>query len=1185
MPDHQAEVVNGKVRGEMDSLQQPSDRPDTTFPATSASASTMKATDEEESGRKSPFAEELTERLNEVSEGTQPKRKYWTSPKPQGDDHFRPDGRHNIDPVIRKHNPVEEMNRHLPFRLSNEFPPIRDPDFDTAVYLGIPPRVPDQDKEDYDRIFKHFNTIHLVSSGVLKDLKSAKINDLFRPNVCIRTEKKFKKLDAYNSLSAATRAQIKYHINLQPPEEGDEAASLMMGLSCAWGLRIWHLAQSQYDLSPATVAGVDEFDTASNPYYSTLATAMKGPQEVKVPIPADFCPIRQRSSLERLLNAAHAINPKLDSACKMWTYFATIQHFGCADLLFVNWYIVDWLNSPGNSQFVQNNPEVAYRIAFSCRKGDLVRDAFAMLVGERALADILSQSQGQMMSSSHSVHGRPYEVLDDDERSRIGHAASSLVAGIKNLFNGVAVAVDWLDQSPEFRKLVDCKSINPEVAHLITTTQEAIAGYVRFRILQHLVMRLKATHEDLYGAEEGTVLPHAKHPIRFKTTYNDLPWQAKIFTRSFWFGLCTIDFEDATSSSTLFDGWGSWYHLTREQKADPVLSHLGQKETFPRDMIRKVQMVNEALSSFKTAEAPTNRSSHDFRFGQFSSPQLHPHNIKDDSSDTSALNKRSQPDSTIHSSSAEKRRKTIENDPAIAIPFRPAQSSARKANDTPYPRYSKDMSEEAGRVLKSKWASPSTFLTSTTLRARKPFEADVKSAWNNHEAFSTGSYTAPPPPKGSPFPAPSGASGSSQQALRATLDDGSDTLPFFTPDPIDNEMFDGPGPAIDEDEDAHSIRSSSAVHNAPLTTPADKLNWKQKMSAQSLVQHINPTQMLREFSQIVHTKAQEIVYPPHLFHGRNSVPVNLIDFVIALTDEEWKFLPLWVEGGCDDGTGGVFDDAVPNMDGSEGFRGGKRGMHIKTVGVDGIEENGSITDDSDISEIESRDALSSRARASHAATDGTRTVVSMSDGASDSGFMNQDDVYAVIQEMKAQQAVAAYETATGGDADDAAANGDGDVSTIMGARSVNEKGDDVQGEFFGSDAGDEDMGVEEESGFEDDDDFLSVDKGKGRADDTSLSASPENPHGLRAFGVMDFVDGIPLGKGIGGRWDSLAPDKGKGRDEHAPPLATSASRPDRTVPDRVSYEIEGADDDDTKIKMKDDSGSDEDMEVIDMHSL
>jgi hypothetical protein len=1179
MPDHQAEVVNGRVPGEMDSIQQPSDRPDTTLPATSASASTMRDTDDGESGRKSPFAEELTERLNEVSEGTQSKRKYWTSPKPHGDDQFRPDGRHNIDPVVRKHNPVEEMNKHLPFRLSNEFPPIRDPDFDTAVYLGIPPRVPDQDKEDYDRIFKHFNVIHLVSSGVLKDLKSPKINELFRPNVCIRTEKKFKKLDAYNSLSAATRAQIKYHINLQPPEEGDEAASLMMGLSCAWGLRAWHLAQSQYDLSPATVAGVDEFDTPSNPYYTTLATAMKGPQEVNVPIPADFCPIRQRSSLERLLNAAHAINPKLDSACKMWTYFATVQHFGCADLLFVNWYIVDWLNSPGNSQFVQNNPEVAYRIAFSCRKGDLVRDAFAMLVGERALADILGQTQGQMMSPSHSVHGRPYEVLDDDERSRIGHAASSLIVRMNNLFNGVAVAVDWLDQSFEFRKLVDRKSTNPEIAHLITTTQEAIAGFVRYRILQHLVMRLKATHEDLYGAEEGTVLPHTKHPISFKTTYNDLPWQAKFFTRSFWFGLCMIDFEDATSSSTLFEGMGPWHRLTREQKADPVLSHLGQKETFPQDMIRKVQMVNEALSSSKTAEAPRNRSSHDFRFGQSSSRQLHEHSSKDNSSDTAALNKRSQPDSTNPPSSAEKRRKTIENDPMISIPFRPAQSSVRKAHETPYPRHSKDITEEAGRVLKPKWASPSTFLTST-LRARKPIEADAKSAWNNHEAFSTGSYTAPPPPTGSPF---SSATGPSQHALRATPDDAADTLPFFTPDPITDDMLNGPGPSIDEDEDAHSIRSSTAVHNAPLTTPADKPLWKTTMTA---FQHINPTQMLREFSQIVHTKAQEIVYPPHLFHGRNSVPVNLIDFVIALTDEEWKFLPLWVEGGCDDGTGGVFDDAVPNMEGGEGFRGGKRGMHVKTLGGDGTEDNGSITDDSDISEIESRDALSSRARASHAATDGTRTVVSMSDGASDSGFMNQDDVYEVIQEMKAQQAVAAYETATGGDADDAASNGDGDVSTIMGAGSVDQDGDDVQGEFFGSDEGDEDMGDEEESGFEDDDDFLSVDKGKGRADDTSLLATLEDPHGLKAFGVMDYVDGIPLNKGIGGHWHSLPLNKGKSRDEHAPPLATATSRQGCGVLDREASKLEVEDTkDDTKIKITHDSGSDEDMEVIDMHNL
>ena len=63
----------------------------------------------------------------------------------------------------------------------------------------------------------------------------------------------------------------------------------------------------------------------------------------------------------------------------------------------------------------------------------------------------------------------------------------------------------------------------------------------------------------------------------------------------------------------------------------------------------------------------------------------------------------------------------------------------------------------------------------------------------------------------------------------------------------------------------------------------------------------------------------------HLFHDRECVPVDLIDSLMCLGDEEWRFLPLWITGGCDDGSGGVFDSDVPNLE-AGGFRGGKRGI-------------------------------------------------------------------------------------------------------------------------------------------------------------------------------------------------------------------------------------------------------------------
>ena len=44
--------------------------------------------------------------------------------------------------------------------------------------------------------------------------------------------------------------------------------------------------------------------------------------------------------------------------------------------------------------------------------------------------------------------------------------------------------------------------------------------------------------------------------------------------------------------------------------------------------------------------------------------------------------------------------------------------------------------------------------------------------------------------------------------------------------------------------------------------------------------------------------------------------LSLSDFIVSLEDSEFKYLPLWA-GGCDDGSGGVYDDNVPFA--TEGF--------------------------------------------------------------------------------------------------------------------------------------------------------------------------------------------------------------------------------------------------------------------------
>lgn len=62
--------------------------------------------------------------------------------------------------------------------------------------------------------------------------------------------------------------------------------------------------------------------------------------------------------------------------------------------------------------------------------------------------------------------------------------------------------------------------------------------------------------------------------------------------------------------------------------------------------------------------------------------------------------------------------------------------------------------------------------------------------------------------------------------------------------------------------------------------------------------------------------AQGVLAPTDDTLRMETHPLSLSDFLVSLEDTELKYLPLWA-GGCDDGSGGVYDDNVPIA--TEGF--------------------------------------------------------------------------------------------------------------------------------------------------------------------------------------------------------------------------------------------------------------------------
>lgn len=251
------------------------------------------------------------------------------------------------------------------------------------------------------------------------------------------------------------------------------------------------------------------------------------------PLQQDYSPLRHRSAIERLLHAAGGGDPRLDSAPKMWTYFAIAKYFECAENPKINTWITVWLLDTRNSNFVQANPEVTYRIGLGIKSEYLVQAAFSILAAERALA-IANSPNAPATARLASVHRTRVEHLDDDEKNRVDHAANQFLHRITRLFHGfVDENPCWLNSVPEYKVLAE---------HDPGSAAEAVAGD---RLLATLKLHVRARIYSILGRGAQRPSPDLEenhkpvtdfYPLRkgLPEVYDELSCSARLLTRTFW---------------------------------------------------------------------------------------------------------------------------------------------------------------------------------------------------------------------------------------------------------------------------------------------------------------------------------------------------------------------------------------------------------------------------------------------------------------------------------------------------------------------------------------------------------------------------------------------------------------------------------------------------------------------------
>ncbi|KAI4246763.1 MAG: hypothetical protein L6R40_001792 [Gallowayella cf. fulva] len=437
---------------------------------------------------------------------------------------------------------IDDRIKEMQWRCTAELPWTNDPNGDTYVFIDPPAQQPEQTQQLYVDYVSRYQRPLVIHSTSLLALRSPYFQRILNPTAQYRTIRR-------RGLVGRLPVQIKYVIDLTPPSEGEDTVWLMTELCCVEGVRNWHQAWARWDVSKTLVGGKDEF----------IKQAEDEAQELSQP---ELSPIRHRTSIERVLNAIRNTDPKLDSAVKVYTTFAVARFFDIVHSPLTD-YIVRWLRAPPNSLFIEALPEIALKIGDGFQCHDLLRDSFAILVGEEALANLTGKS-----TESHTVNHRKKNDVPESYQTRIEYGSKSFMDRILRIFAGlVEPNMGWMEALPQFQKLSNNE--NESLALLVEETKAAFKAYVRGAIYSVLWSDFKHAPKFDLGWEKGDSL----YPRISQTDFwNSLNMTGRIMTTTFWSALKHYCNCENFHNPTNLDSWpqqsGTWESRLDESRKE-----------------------------------------------------------------------------------------------------------------------------------------------------------------------------------------------------------------------------------------------------------------------------------------------------------------------------------------------------------------------------------------------------------------------------------------------------------------------------------------------------------------------------------------------------------------------------------------------------------------------------------------
>ncbi|RXG49805.1 hypothetical protein VDGE_00473 [Verticillium dahliae] len=215
--------------------------------------------------------------------------------------------------------------------------------------------------------------------------------------------------------------------------------------------------QDAFEVDPAAVNGHDDVCHCGKrrPHFELADERFniwsRPPDHRNIP---DYCPIRHRICILRLLYLIEGKHVLLDSAPRVWTMIAISKIFGCLGLMVKP--VAQWLLMWRNSTFLEVLPEEGLQIGMTFKFIDVTRFVFEILVYEKALKD--AGDSIRSAAPNTTIFGRKSRDAGDDLDNMVQHAAQALVQRNSSVMTllGSDTVFDDMD-IPEWKRLAEVR--------------------------------------------------------------------------------------------------------------------------------------------------------------------------------------------------------------------------------------------------------------------------------------------------------------------------------------------------------------------------------------------------------------------------------------------------------------------------------------------------------------------------------------------------------------------------------------------------------------------------------------------------------------------------------------------------------------------------------------------------------